>query len=204
MCDDDIFKQEVRMPRGQHPNSRANLTKKPPKLPPGRPAIGASIKEWFNQMQDWSRDDLLAVANNPKLGTSKVAAANRLLTSRERPDMSIFAGYLSGREDLNALKKKGVDTAIIKRVIVRETVTETGTTMIRREIELHDRGRIETEMLIDYTAGKPTNRTDVTSGGEKIQFMSVPQVLDDPDPPDAASPGSPILPVSVPPALPPA
>src|ERR1700748_486471 len=43
--------------------------------PKGRPAAGATIKEWFNAMADYSGVEIDAVISNPEAPRAKVAAA---------------------------------------------------------------------------------------------------------------------------------
>ena len=47
----------------------------------GRPAAGLSIKEWFNVMATWNRDQLQAVVDDPKESIERVSAARSWLTA---------------------------------------------------------------------------------------------------------------------------
>jgi hypothetical protein len=68
-----------------HPNSLANL--KPPWKKGeggrhgGRPAAGMVVREWWNEMADWTSQQLEAVANDATESVAKRAAARRWLAA---------------------------------------------------------------------------------------------------------------------------
>lgn len=46
--------------------------------PKGRPSIGMSVREWWNQMQDWSMADVLGVLKDGNASVSKRMAARAI------------------------------------------------------------------------------------------------------------------------------
>ena len=76
--------------------------------PRGRPSAGMSIREWWNQMQDWTTAQVQAVVDDPNSPAVKVAAARTLLHACSSkltkggmpvagPDLDRILDYTSGR-----------------------------------------------------------------------------------------------------------
>lgn len=140
--------------------------------PAGRPPAGASLKEWLNvyAAAGMTEDELRTIARDKTAPWAKRAAANRALRTVEAPDLADFGDFMAGTADLEALRTKGIDTAIIKRVKERRTTLRMreGSTeeTVTREVELFDRAGEEFDRICDRTDGKPKQSMDVTSHGE--------------------------------------
>lgn len=151
------------MPGGtSNPNSRANLH--PPGKPgPGRPKnAGLSIKEWMNCLaaSRISDAELYRIAKGQRQIRAKRIAAGRLIQASQLPDMADFDKFFEG-EKLTQLRKKGVDTTVVKKHKTREIPQgndKNGNPLppiIEHEIELKDAGLANTEHVVEQTDGKP-------------------------------------------------
>lgn len=72
--------------------------------PSGRPSAGASVREWWNQMRDWSTEKIEAVANDPSVPVAKRAAAQQWLkAAKQGSDASCdrIIDYTEGRPTQN-------------------------------------------------------------------------------------------------------
>lgn len=135
--------------------------------PAGRPAAGASLREWVNtfDQKKLSRQQLLAIARDDSQPFARQAAAIRCLRTTENPNMADFEPLLRGTQTLEELAKAGVDTSLVKRIKERrKAVVEDDEHIadeIERDIELHDRGGEEFDRICDRTDGKPRQVVDV-------------------------------------------
>lgn len=57
--------------------------------PAGRPSAGAAVREWWNQMQGWSTEQIQSVINDPSASVSKIAAAQQWLKAQEGNGTSV-------------------------------------------------------------------------------------------------------------------
>lgn len=138
---------------------------------PGRPAAGATIKEWLNVFaaDDLDEASLREIARDRKSGWTKRAAANRAIKTMENPDLSDFAGLLRGENRLEDLRAMGINTDVVKKFKqkTRRVPTGEGATeeVIDREIELYDRSGVDFERVVNHTDGSPiqTVKADVHS-----------------------------------------
>jgi hypothetical protein len=93
-----------------------------------------------------------------------------MLLALERGDVADFERFLDGRETLEELQARGINTEVVKRVkkkrkiLRREVKGDAVEELIQeeREIELHDRGGVEVDRILDRTVGKPVQGIDLT------------------------------------------
>ncbi len=122
--------------------------------PLGRRTAGAYVREQVNSLanKDLSESQLRTIANDKSLGWTMRAAAQRILATLERGDMADFEPVLKGKVSLKRLRRRGINTELVKRMAVNDK----GIT-----IELHDRSRDDFITVIEQTDGKPAGRLEV-------------------------------------------
>jgi len=83
----------------------------------------------------------------------------------ESGDLADFAPLLRGECSIEDLRAKGINTKVIKKSKqrTRRVPTTDGQReeIIDREIELHDRGGVDFDRVIEHTDGKATPRHEV-------------------------------------------
>lgn len=91
--------------------------------PAGRPRRGGrSVREWINALQDHTAPQLRRIAGNDKLPANQRAAATQWLAAiKPLPDIADYEGLLTGKETLDDLKTRGVDTQAIRAFRSRTT-----------------------------------------------------------------------------------
>ncbi len=151
------------MPKGDNPNSLANLKPwKPGESGNGHLTLGASIKEWLNMFADMQlgAEKLREFARDEKAPATKRFAAVRMLRMIEHPDMADFEPVLDGQMSLRELRNAGINTAVVKKTKTK-TKTTPGrdgappTVEVEREIELVDRSLEEGRFGTEATDGRP-------------------------------------------------
>ncbi len=79
----------------------------------------------------------------------------QILRAGDCPDLQELETYLSGEETLGQLRKRGVNTRVVKKVKERRQRSPDGEETITREVELTNSGGAELERLLNQTAGSP-------------------------------------------------
>jgi hypothetical protein len=144
-------------------NASGEATRFPPGQsgnPSGRPSAGLSILEFVNVLQGSTEADLQVLARDKFAPVNKRIAAELWLRAvLPLGDLADFGSLLTGESDLAALRDAGVDTRIIKRVVVNEG--KDGTRRIT--VELRD-GIAESnfDKLLDRTVGRAVQRQEIT------------------------------------------
>lgn len=126
--------------------------------PKGRPPnAGATLREWVNQLaaDELTEVQLRAIRRDRGLPWPKRVAAGRILRLLEVGDVRDFEPWLRGKASLGRLSKAGVNTELVKRVMIRP-----GEHGEARSIELHDRAGEEFDRLVGHTDGRPTQRVE--------------------------------------------
>jgi hypothetical protein len=137
--------------------------------PHGRKTAGATIREWINALAeaDLTAAELLKVARDPSVGWTKRAAAERILRTLEAGDISDFTDLLNGKVDLKALRKKGVNTEVLKQFKQKTRRVPVGNgkseEIIDREIEMHDRAGPEFDRIVEHTDGTAIRRQNIVN-----------------------------------------
>lgn len=134
-----------------------------------------TVRETVNQfVRKNLKEPALRKIRNDAYGKGCVdrMAAGRIIRTLEVPDMLDFEPYLRGECSLADLKKRGVNTELVKRAKVKRT-TKDGAEHIEAEVELFDRSGDEFDRLMDHTTPRPKQELDVTSGGEKINEQTI-------------------------------
>lgn len=127
--------------------------------PEGRPAAGASIKEFTNILQGMTELEVRAIARDKSAPVFKRAAAERWLRSIEVCDIADFQAVLQGGESaktLEQLRREGVNTEVVKKLKYGKDGPE---------IELHDRSGEDFDRICDRTDGKPTESLNIAGAG---------------------------------------
>lgn len=80
-------KPEKRGPKTPDGKARALANLRPPFQignpgGPGRPAAGMTVRDWYNEMQGWNREEVEAVVRNPNEPNAKAAAARVWMDAR--------------------------------------------------------------------------------------------------------------------------
>jgi hypothetical protein len=142
--------------------------------PEGRKTAGAYVKEWINSFthQELSEKDLRKIARDKAEPWAKRTAAERMLRTLEAPDLADFQDAVDGVSDLKALRKQGLNTEVVKKLKTktRTIPSQDGDPVVEveREIELYDRAGVDFDRVVEKTAGKDPQATDITSGGKPI------------------------------------
>jgi hypothetical protein len=71
-------------PKGEFPSRKDQFKPGVSGNPKGRPSAGASIREWINQMAEWSADDIAAVLDDAAAPIAKKTAARVWLDASSR------------------------------------------------------------------------------------------------------------------------
>jgi hypothetical protein len=142
--------------------------------PAGRPAAGATIREWINRLaqEELTEAGLREVARDTKHPWTKRCAAERILRTLEAGDLADFAGLFRGEISLEDLRGMGINTEVVKKFkqktrkqMVGHGEDEHIEEVIEREIELHDRAGADFDRIMDRTAGKPGQVVEITGAG---------------------------------------
>lgn len=157
--------------------------------PTGRPSGGASIKEWYNALQDTPEAELRKIARDKKESPARRRAALEWLDTLGC-DMADFAPFLDGELSLKELRSKGINTRFIKKASVT-TKTYTGPHGVTNEqtatLELLHKDGLAADRIMDRTHGKPVQPilverriTDPARIMERLQalFDAFPEVRD--------------------------
>ena len=133
--------------------------------PKGRPpAAGKSIIEAINQLvaDGVLEDDLRKLARSRREKPVKRIAASLLLQALEHGDMADFNDLMFGETQLDELRARGIDTAVIKRFTrrVRTKTRRDGTVEknVSVTIELHDRSGKAFDRIMDRSVGRARRR----------------------------------------------
>jgi hypothetical protein len=147
--------------------------------PRGRRTAGASVREWVNVLaeQDPTERALRRISRDKRLPFAKRAAAERMLRMLELPDIADFAAFLNGSKSIEELRAAGVDTAVVKKVKVRNRVTPAGEQFVERELELHDRSAAEFDRVVNTTDGLPTKKVQVNATRD-VEAVTSEQIAD--------------------------
>ena len=146
--------------------------------PGGRGSFSATAIEWLNQMRDWDEDRLESCAHDRTQAAAKRTAAIEVLEVLARAaDMHDFEGLCEGETTLRKLKKSGVPTRRIKRLVTRTIETREGSTETRRELEFGSDGAASADRILDRTGGKPLSRNQVEVA-QRIDLDAAKQFLD--------------------------
>jgi hypothetical protein len=148
--------------------------------PAGRPALGASIREWMNIMgaQGLTEAALRAVSRDVKAPMPKRAAAIRLLRTLEVPDVADFEDLLTGDATLKSARKKGVRTDLIKKIKTRTRTVgmdadENPIIEVERELELYDRSGEDFDRVVEQTDGRPRQTVGVQQEGKLDVILEI-------------------------------
>lgn len=139
--------------------------------PRGRPNAGASIRDFLNEMGEWTPDQIKAVLNDPKAPATKVMAARTLFDALESPDMAVYEDLLNGSKTLEQLRAEGINTGHIQKYTRR--VAADGTVTVT--ITLKDRSDRVIDRILDRTAGKPRQALQVEAPnqiGVRIELIT--------------------------------
>lgn len=152
-----------------HPGNAKNLKpwrKGQSGNPAGRRTAGANVTEEMNSLsaRRVTPAQLRKIVDDPKTDYNRYLAALRMLRSIENPNMARYEAYLEGKDSLEDLEGKGIDTTLVKKAKITVVESESSTTT-RREIELHDRSLAEAEFVCDRTEGRPKQALEVSSDG---------------------------------------
>jgi hypothetical protein len=149
--------------------------------PNGRPpSAGESVLEWVNKLraQGICSEELRKMAANDKLPWEQQTAAARMARTTERADHADFEDLFEGRVSIAELRKRGVNTGLIKRFrrktksysVKDEPVEETTV-----ELELHDRSGVDFDRILDRTNGRA--RQTVAVEGIPAAVSQSPQII---------------------------
>jgi hypothetical protein len=137
--------------------------------PSGRPAIGASTREWMNALQDATEAELRAIARGKSEPAARRGAAIEILKMITLGDVADFQKLCEGEVTLEELRAAGTDTSVIKRFKpTKRTFTNSrgGLEIVETvELELHDRTGESLDRVIGQTDGHPTQRVQVDDAG---------------------------------------
>ena len=129
-----------------------------------------TVRDWLNIMagQELTEAEVRRIAQDPQCPWPKRAAAERILRTLEAGDLADLEPWLLGKASLEELRARGVNTEVIKKAKETKRVvgrTEDGqeTTIITREIELHDRAGADFDRIMDRTEGRPVQQHDVVA-----------------------------------------
>jgi len=160
-----------------NPKSLANLRPAKPgevRNPVGRKSAGACVQEWYNILSEkgLTQDQLRKMAKDNRIPWAKGMAAYRMLRARESPDLADFEPVLTGEIGLQQIRKKGIDTSVLKKI---KTKTRTipqkdGEPLVEveREVELRDTSLAESEAIMDRTVGKATQDLNISGTIEEL------------------------------------
>lgn len=131
--------------------------------PNGRPSLGATVRDWMNQMRDYTEKQLRRVARSKDAPASKRLAAERIMRAMEFGDLADFDAVLKGDASLAEVRKAGLNTEVVKKFKQKSRVVPIGNNeteeIIEREIELHDRSGSDFDRIMDRTDGRPNAAT---------------------------------------------
>lgn len=126
-----------------------------PRIQPKKRDASWSYKDWLNQLQDSTPDELMTIIRGTKNSALKIAAARDILARACPGDLADFEDYCDGRITLQEARDKGIPTDWLKKVKVKTHTDKDGNTETTREIELKDDAHKSLDRVLDRTGGKP-------------------------------------------------
>lgn len=139
--------------------------------PAGRPTAGATIREHYNALMasDLTQAQLRRIATDPRSSIARAAAARDVLRALEYGDLADFEPIADGKMSLEQARKKGLNTAAIRKIKVKRRTLRDAEGQeigeeVEREVELYDRAGDHLSRICDQTESRPKTNIHHTTG----------------------------------------